>query len=678
MVNRINPIEKILSHRYGGIFLLYFLFFVVSFLTRFVLFAKSYDVVDLSPLGVAGVFLCGSLYDFVTASYWSIPVLLYLMVVPDAAFRTRVHRALALTFYFVVLYALLFDAVAEWFFWEEFGVRFNFIAVDYLVYTKELIGSVKESYPLPAIFAGLFVVAALLFFLFYRVGWVKLWLTSCASRKNILAYGLGLLLIPLVAGIAVDNSTIPGFGNNYNRELARNGIYSFFAAFRNNELDYDAFYVREDVTQGFQRLKEILKSDDATFLSEEPTDITRLVKHEGEPKQYNIIQITVESLSSEFLGVFGNPKKLTPNIDALAREGLLFTNFHATGNRTDRGMEALTLSVPPTPGRSIVKRLHNEHLFSLGSIFKSRGYDTTFIYSGYGYFDNMNYFFGSNGYKVVDRASVAKEDITFANIWGACDEDLYNWVLREADNSYAEGSPFFHFVMTTSNHRPFTYPEGKIDIPSHTGREGAVKYTDYAIGQFIARAKQKPWFDNTMFVIVADHCAGSAGKTELPIRGYEIPLIIYNPKLFAPHRIDTLSSQIDYPPTLLGLLSWTYKSRFYGKDILQMKEGEERALIANYQALGFMEKGELAILKPIRKRAVYHYDPWTKTSWPDAIDERIIMKAVCYYQSASYLFSRHLNREIHETLENAASGGDPEGSVPYPPKLSRAMPQGRS
>ena len=648
MIRLINPIEKILSHRYGGIFLLYILFLVVSFLTRVVLFIKSYDVVDWSLRGFVGVFLCGFLYDFVTASYWSVPVLLYLMFLPDAIFKTRVHRALTLTFYFAALYALLFDAVAEWFFWEEFGARFNFIAVDYLVYTKEVIGTIKavlfSAGDLRSPFHG--NGAPILRVLQDRLGQPLAHIR--ASRKNSMAYGIGLLLFPLLASLAVDNSMVPGFGNNYNRELARNGIYSFFAAFRNNELDYDAFYVREDVTQDFQRLKGILKSDDATFLSEEPTDITRLVKHEGESKQYNVIQITIESLSSEFLGVFGNPKKLTPNIDALAREGLLFTNFHATGNRTDRGMEALTLSVPPTPGRSIVKRPHNEHLFSLGSIFRSKGYDATFIYSGYGYFDNMNYFFGSNSYKVVDRASVSKEDITFANIWGACDEDLYNWVLREADNSYAKGKPFFHFVMTTSNHRPFTYPEGKIDIPSHTGREGAVKYTDYAIGQFIARAKKKPWFDNTVFVIVADHCAGSAGKTELPIKEYEIPLIIYNPKLFAPRRIDTLSSQIDYPPTLLGLLNWTYKSRFYGKDILHMKAEEERALIANYQALGLMEKGELAILKPTRKRAIYHYDRWTRTTWPDVIDETIVMEAVSYYQSASYLFSHHLNTEIHE------------------------------
>jgi phosphoglycerol transferase MdoB-like AlkP superfamily enzyme len=655
MIELRNPIKKILSHRYGGIFLLCFLFVVLSFLTRVALLLKSCDVVDWSLRGLAGAFAFGFLYDFVTASYCSIPVLLYLMILPDAIFKTRVHRCLTLIFYFSAIYALLFDAVAEWFFWEEFGVRFNFIAVDYLIYTKELIGTIKESYPMAAIYAGLFMGTALLFFVFYRIGWVKLWLTSSASRKNSLAYGIGLLLFPLLATFAVDNRTVDGFGNNYNQELARNGIYSFVAAFRNNELDYDAFYVREDITQDFRRLKKILKSDDAIFLSEKPTDITRLIRHEAEPKRYNVIQITVESLSSEFLGVFGNPKKLTPNIDAMAREGVLFTNFHATGNRTDRGMEALTLSVPPTPGRSIVKRPHNEHLFSLGSILRPRGYDTTFIYSGYGYFDNMNYFFGNNGYRVVDRASVSREDITFANIWGACDEDLYNWVLREADNSYTKGKPFFHFVMTTSNHRPFTYPEGKIDIPSHTGREGAVKYTDYAIGQFIARAKKRPWFDNTVFVIVADHCAGSAGKTELPIKEYEIPLIIYNPKLFAPHRIDTLSSQIDYPPTLLGLLNWTYKSRFYGKDILHMKAEDERALIANYQALGLMKRGELAILKPIRKRTVYHYDLRTRTSWPEVNDETIIMRAVSYYQSASYLFSHHLNTEIHELRQGSSS-----------------------
>ena len=145
-------------------------------------------------------------------------------------------------------------------------------------------------------------------------------------------------------------------------------------------------------------------------------------------------------------------------------------------------MEALTLALPPTPGRSLIKRPRNENLFTLGSVFRSRGYDTAFIYGGFGYFDNMNYFFGNNGYRVIDRTSPGA-DITFANVWGACDEDLFRWTMREADASFAANKPFHFFVMTTSNHRPFTYPEGKIDLPSkESGRSGAVKYSDFAIG----------------------------------------------------------------------------------------------------------------------------------------------------------------------------------------------------
>ena len=109
-----------------------------------------------------------------------------------------------------------------------------------------------------------------------------------------------------------------------------------------------------------------------------------------------MIQITVESLSAKYLGVYNPKSKLTPNLDAIAAKSLVFDNFYATGTRTDRGMEALSLSLPPTPGRSLIKRPHNEQLFTVGSVFRSKGYDTAFLYGGYGYFDNMNYYFGNN------------------------------------------------------------------------------------------------------------------------------------------------------------------------------------------------------------------------------------------------------------------------------------------
>lgn len=238
-------------------------------------------------------------------------------------------------------------------------------------------------------------------------------------------------------------------------------------------------------------------------------------------------------------------------------------------------------------------------MFSAGFITRSRGYENKFIYAGYGYFDNMNDFFSHNGFDIVDRSSFDDAEVSFSNAWGVCDEDLYDKSIKEADLSYERGKPFFNFVMTTSNHRPYTYPDGKIDIPSHSGRDGAVKYTDYAIGEFIKKAKSKPWFDNTIFLFVADHNGGSAGKSSLPLRRYKIPLILYAPKLIEPQRVDKLASQIDTMPTLFALLGWSYESLFYGNDI-QSLDYKERTFIGNYQKLGLVRDGKLITLSPDR------------------------------------------------------------------------------
>ncbi|MDB6036233.1 MAG: sulfatase, partial [Verrucomicrobiales bacterium] len=517
-----------------------------------------------------------------------------------------------------------------------------------LVYTTEVLGNIRESYPLPLILSALGAASIGLVWVLHQTGCFVLWLNSEARFLRTLRFAIGVIAFGALATLFLSNAQVPSFGNVYNQELAKNGPYSLFAAFRNNELDYEAFYPKKEPREIFPEIRKLLSTTNATFLSETPMDITRLIKSEGQEKHWNVIQITVESLSASFLGTFGNKENLTPNLDRLAGEGMLFTQFYATGNRTDRGMEALSLSVPPTPGRSIVKRPHNEGLFTLGSVFSGKGYETSFIYSGFGYFDNMNYFFGSNGYKVIDRKAVPKSDITFANVWGACDEDLFRWVSREADESYARHKPFFHFVMTTSNHRPFTYPEGRIDIPSKSGREGAVKYTDYAIGEFIRAAQSKPWFTNTLFVIVADHCASSAGKSDLPVKQYEIPIILYNPALVKPAKIDTLCSQIDYPPTLLGLMNWSYKSRFYGKDVLKMGPQDERALIGNYQKLGYLKNRTLTILKPVRQEVVYEYDRATGNLQKADPSKGFVNEAIAYYETAGYFFEHKLNTAVHD------------------------------
>ena len=171
-----------------------------------------------------------------------------------------------------------------------------------------------------------------------------------------------------------------------------------------------------------------------------------------------MVVLLEESLGAEFVGAYGDKRGLTPNLDRIADESLVFTRTYATGTRTVRGMEAVTASFPPVPAEAIVKRAGNEGMFNWSTVMAANGYTPTFIYGGYGTFDNMNYFFGNNGYRVVDRTTM--DEPRFSNIWGVSDEDLFRNALAVFDEQHARGERIFSVVMTTSNHKPFTFPAG--------------------------------------------------------------------------------------------------------------------------------------------------------------------------------------------------------------------------
>lgn len=252
----------------------------------------------------------------------------------------------------------------------------------------------------------------------------------------------------------------------------------------------------------------------------------------------------------------------------------------------------------------------------------------------------MKTFFSSNGYDIIDKKDFTKDEISFSNIWGVCDEDMYNKALKVIKKNADTGKPFFAHIMTVSNHRPFTYPENKIDIPANIkSRNGGVKYTDYAIGEFIKKAKEQAWFDNTVFVIIADHCASSAGKTEIPLDKYHIPALIYSPGFIEPKQVNTLASQIDIMPTVFGLLHFSYKSQFYGKNIFS-SDYKPKAFVATYQNLGYLENDILTILSPIRK--VEQFKVYSKEnlefnlSTLNRQDSVCLKNAIANYQTVKY------------------------------------------
>lgn len=598
------------------------IFLATQLVVRLTLCWRVLQDMQLSMAELAQIFLKGFWFDSITLCFAILPVALASVLIPEI-------RPARIAGRFLFCCIMIFTAISEHIFWTEFTARFNFIAVDYLVYTHEVIENLLESYPVVPLFAGIGVAAAAL-------TWWSLHQFPLHDHKPWLQRAkaaAAVALISLAMYSAGDTQQAQIKDNTVASELSGNGYYNLFYAFWNNEIDYARFYATQPHQKVADTLRMLLAETEMPFLSEAHDDLRRIITAQEPEQKLNIMLVVMESMSAEYLGAFGNKDNLTASLDKLAQEGLFFTSAYATGTRTVRGLEAVTLSIPPTPGQSIVRRPDNGNLFSIGSVLRDKGYDTRFIYGGYGYFDNMNAFYAGNGFEVVDRTDIPDENVHFANVWGICDEDLFDASIHQADISYQAGKPFLNLMMTTSNHRPYTYPEGRIDIASKTGRLGGVKYADYSVGKFIENARKKPWFDDTIFVFVADHTAGAGGKMDFDTNRYHIPMILYAPQHIQPQKFTRMASQIDLAPVLLGIMNMSYTTRFYGEDLLHDEDEVSHAFISTYQKVGLVKDGKLTVLEP--RKNIAQYD------WPSLVTTQntmqyLIDEAVGYYQSASW------------------------------------------
>ena len=594
-------------------------FLAVNVIVRCVLQAASPDALPISG-AMAGNLLLGLVNDAATLTFVLLLPATLMLLPAESFFRKRSGKVYAFLILFFFCVVFTFSAFAEYFFWDEFHARFNFIAVDYLIYTTEVMQNMVESYPLGWLLSAVFLLALAGAVILWkaahtgqragrpRAGEVlpseksplgKAQMTAGSSwsgwRRRLMALA-GMYAVAALVFMLFTPQT--GSANRFWNEYAKNGVYELFSAYRHNQLDYRAFYPTMNKGAAFTLMRQEMETPEGTFITNTGDTLVRRMVSATPERKANVVVVLMESMGSTWLGEY------SPNLNSLAAEGLSFTRMMSTGTRTVRGIEAVMLSIPPTPGNSIVRRPDNDGLFTLGSPFMERGYDLTFLYGGVGFFDNMNAFFAGNGYSIVDKLGFASKNKTFSTAWGQCDEDLYAESLDRADASFAAGKQFQQVLLTTSNHRPYAYPEGRVAIRSGSSRKGAVSYSDYAIGAFMEKARTKPWFDNTVFVFVGDHPASIAGKTEVPPDGYGIVCVMYGPKFFAPERVDTLCSQIDVAPTLLASLGWDYRSQFFGEDARKTDPAQARAWVSTYQLLGFRNNTQLVVLHPDGKSVV--------------------------------------------------------------------------
>ena len=615
-------------------------------LLRAVLFFR-YETAPVLPWNVLQAFAAGFYRDVIAALFLMLPPLFWCFLIGNKIFASLAHRVWFRIFMTVFWAVQIFLLAAEFFFFDEFKSRFNPVAVDYLVYPREVFVNIWDAYPVPAVVAGCLLLGAAWTWLAGRLCktmWTKpVWVGTrflWFAGALILFFGLSRT-INLNPPQISDDRTL--------NEIANDGAVSFFAAAWTRNLDYPSFYKTLPRAEAYARVQKMLSTTNATFTGG-PEEIRRKISGDRARPKLNVVILLEESLGSEFWGCLGRKGvSLTPQMDTLAtNEGLLFDHIYASGNRTVRGMEGVLSGFPPLPGDSIVHRDRSENVETIARVLKRDGYDTMFLYGGHATFDNMKPYLLANGFdRIVDEKDFPNP--SFANVWGVADEDLYKGAIGKFRELSQTNRPFFATILSVSNHKPYTYPKGRIPENPNGHRENVVKYTDWCLGQFFAAAKKEPFWTNTIFVVVADHGARVYGSQDVPIFSYEIPIVILGPAAVPePQRIHAIGGSLDVSPTVLGLLGRPYETMFFGRDLLHDSPDNGWALINHNRDIGMYQQSRMAVLGLQKKVEFYTGDPHVVnlelTPQPSPEDLELEKNAEAIFQVADELY---MHREYH-------------------------------
>ncbi|MDD1780570.1 LTA synthase family protein [Enterovibrio sp. ZSDZ35] len=544
------------------------------------------------------------------------------------------------------LWLVVYMEVATVPFIIEYDLRPNRLFIEYLVYPKEVFGMLWTGYKLELFIGFLVSVVTVV------VGWkwskhliVDLRYPKWYWRPAIALFvvALGVMGARSSLGHRPLNPAMVAFSSDpLVNDLVLNSSYSVIFAAKQMGAESSAFklYPLMDSKKIIREVRANMLVEDDGFISESsPTLANHTASFNGKPK--NIVILLLESHGARYVSRLGGIDA-SPNLNKLIDEGWAFSRMYATGTRSVRGIEAVTTGFSPTPARSVVKLGKSQtNFFTIADLLKDQGYHTQFIYGGESHFDNMKSFFLGNGFTDMQDFPTF-ESPEFVGSWGVSDEDLYNKADSQFTQLAAKGKPFFSLVFSSSNHSPFEYPDNKItpyNSPKNTV-ENAVKYADFAVGAFFDKAKKSNYWDNTIFVVVADHDARATGNLPVPIGHFKIPAIILGGGIEP--RFDTrLASQLDIPPTLLSLAGVSSTNPMIGHDLTKdVPLYKQRAMMQRDKNFGWMTAdNNVVVLRPEKGISTYRYDPDTDTLTESKVETNIVECAHAHAMWGSLAFN---------------------------------------
>ncbi len=620
-------------------------YFIGTLLVLLTLFRLLFVGVYFQRVGAIenwqAIFPIGWRMDMILISYFSFLPALLLLLLPDCIILKI--KGLIRWYFILVIFYFVFMELTTLPFINQYDTRPNRLFIEYLKYPKEVLGMLGKGFLVPVI--GVSVGAIFSIWALLKI--TKNWLENIQTK-----YGFKLLLLPLVLGLLglsarsslghrpANPSTAAFSSDQMVNSLAINSAYSLFYAIYSmkDEKNASKLYGKMEFEKALEIVKAQMHIPDSLFLNDPKSPLLhRQIPTEKSERPYNLVILLQESLGAEYVGCLGG-LPLTPNIDSLSKQGQLFTNLYATGTRSVRGIEATLTGFFPTPSRSVVKLGNSQSgFFTLAELLGRHGYKTSFIYGGMASFDNMASFFTGNGFQTIIDENDYK-DFAFKGTWGVSDEDL----MRKAHQTFLDygEKPFFSLVFSSSNHTPFEYPEGRI-TPHDKEKatlNNAIKYADYAIGEFFKLAKQAPYYDNTIFIIIADHNTRTFGAKLVPIHKFHIPALIIG-KNVPQTAYNKLCSQVDIPATLLDYIGLENKNPMPGRNLRQLPDSiSGRAIMQYHQNNAYLENGKVLIMQPNKEPQSFTYNKENTVFTPIPLDRVMHQKALSTVVISSQMY----------------------------------------
>lgn len=508
----------------------------------------------------------------------------------------------------------------------EYDTRPNRLFTDYLKHPNEVFSMLWKAYRLTLILGVGFVVLST-YGIFYLLNSQGQELLQAAWWLEALFFLVGLVvLFGLIRGTLkhrpINPSTVAYCGDGMINTLPLNSLYSVLYALYSikNERSAQDVYGKMEPAQVYALVNQAANIEPLSNALRIPSWHQQTPAHEvrvqegyaqavqtsSTKRRYkNIVLIVQESLGAQYIGGLGG-QDLSPEFDKLLNQGWCFERCYATGTRSVRGLEAVSSGFPPTISDAVLRLSKSQsRFFTLAQLLKDYDYRTSFIYGGEAHFDNMKSFFLGNGFKQLYEQPDFKNP-AFVGTWGASDEDMFA-TLHDVLSQDLE-VPKLSLAFTVTNHTPWEYPEGRVTPAGEPASvENSVRYVDWCMGDFFKKAQQSPYWQDTLFLVVADHDSRVWGKTLVPLRHFHIPALILGGDVPV-QRDKRIISQLDLPVTLLSLAGIQAEHPMIGRDLTQeAKETVGRAMMQYNDNYGYLAGDILTVLCPLKPAQQFVY-----------------------------------------------------------------------